>query len=171
MTNNVRHAARVWCVAVSALAWPATAAAQMVLGPGAGCPAEVHLIEGSLTRTVQAYDHAFLGGVSVALGDVNADGTPDIITGAGPGGGPHVEVFSGLDLSLLASFFAYSPAFQGGVHVAAGDVNGDGRADTGAGPHVEVFSGADLRLLVSFFRRPTGTRNRSKLPIPSCSTR
>ena len=37
--------------------------------------------------------------------------------------------------SELASFYAYDPAFPGGVSVAAGDVNGDGRADivTGAG--------------------------------------
>jgi hypothetical protein len=107
--------------------------------------------------TLSSYDPAFLGGVRVAAGDVNGDGRADIVTGAGPGGGPHVKVFSGANLSLLHSFFAYTPAFTGGVFVAAGDVNGDGRADIvtgagpGGGPHVEIFSGADLALLQSFF--------------------
>jgi hypothetical protein len=66
-----------------------------------------------------AYTTAHRGGVTVAAGDVNGDGRADIITGAGPGGSPHVRVFSGRDLSELASFYAYHPAFTGGVFVAA----------------------------------------------------
>jgi hypothetical protein len=83
--------------------------------------------------------------VAVAAGDVNGDGLADIVTAAGPGGGPHVKGFSGLDGSLLTSFFAYAANFTGGVNVATGDINGDGRIDVvtgagpGGGPHVKAF--------------------------------
>jgi hypothetical protein len=113
--------------------------------------------DGSVLMSFFAYGAGFRGGVRVAVGDVNADGFADVITGAGAGGGPHVEVFSGKDGSLLQSFFAYSAAFTGGVYVAAGDLNLDGKADiitgagAGGGPHVEAFSGADGSLLASFF--------------------
>jgi large repetitive protein len=136
---------------------PAAASAQVVIAPGAGSDPVIRVMNPDGTEaSFLAYAQAFQGGVRVALGDVNGDGVVDIITGAGPTGGPHVKVFSGADLSLLASFFAYDPFFTGGVYVAAGDVNGDGRADiiTGAGagdgPLVNVFSGADLSVLASF---------------------
>ncbi len=103
-----------------------------------------------------AYAANFTGGVRVAVADVNGDGRDDIITGAGAGGGPHVRVFSGTTGQVLDSFYAYAPNFTGGVYVAGGDYNGDGKADiiTGSGaggPHIRVFSGANLSVLASFY--------------------
>lgn len=108
----------------------------------------------------------FLGGVRVAVGDVNHDGIPDIITGAGTGGGPHIKVFDGTTGAQLSTaigdFFAFDMGFTGGVFVAAGDVSGDDMADVivgadaGGGPHVKVFSGADGSELFSFFAFDSG---------------
>jgi lysophospholipase L1-like esterase len=102
-----------------------------------------------------AYHPAFTGGVFVACGDVDGDGVPEIITGAGRGAGPHVRILRYAPTSPggvvpLFEFFAYAESFTGGVHVAVGDVDGDGRADiitgagAGGGPHVRA-----LKLLMS----------------------
>ncbi len=123
--------------------------ADIVTGGGPGVPGgHVKVFDGrtgSEYSSFFAFDPAFLGGVRVAVGDVNRDGRPDIIAGAGPGGRPVVKVFSAGTPRVLHSFLAFDPGFPGGIHVAAGDVNGDGRADvitgpgTGVPPQVQLF--------------------------------
>ncbi|QDU63081.1 FG-GAP repeat protein [Planctomycetes bacterium Pan216] len=103
-----------------------------------------------------AYDASFLGGVRVAAGDLDGDGTEEIITAPGEGAAPHVRAFE-RDLSLAANFFAYDESFRGGVFVSAGDVNGDGRADivTGPGtlaaPHLRAFDGSNVENQLASF--------------------
>ena len=52
---------------------------------------------GMETASFLPYGGGFTGGVRVAAGDVNADGTPDIVTGVGESAASHVKVFSGVD--------------------------------------------------------------------------
>ena len=127
-------------------------------GPGGGPHVRDFGTDGSPRPTgFFAYSPAFAGGVDVALGDVVAESPGDeIITGAGPGGGPHVLVY-GRDGTALRSFFAYSPAFRGGVRVSAGDVVPESPGDEiitgagpGGGPHVLTYR-ADGLALNGFF--------------------
>ena len=64
------------------------------------------------------YDPAFTGGVRVAAADRNGDGKADIITVAGPGGGPDVAAFDGTTGRNIDHFFAFDPRFSGGLYVA-----------------------------------------------------
>jgi hypothetical protein len=103
----------------------------------------------------------FTGGVRVASADVNGDGMDDVITGAGKGGGPQVNIYYGANnASFLQSgglanlaFFAFGPAlsfFTGGIFVTAADFDGSAKADvivgadSGGGPEVTVFTGTQL---------------------------
>jgi gliding motility-associated-like protein len=107
-----------------------------------------------------AYASTFTGGVRVALGDINGDGNMDVITGAGPGGGPQVNVYnvnpSTGAVSLQNSFFAYNaPSFRGGVYVATGRTNADiyediivGAGETG-GSRVQVYAGSATGVVTS----------------------
>jgi hypothetical protein len=104
---------------------------------------------------------------------------PIYAAGVDAGGGPHVRVFDARTNAELASFYAYNPAFSGGVRVAVGDVTGDGVDDVvmvpgpGGGPHVRVMDGVTLQ-----FRTETqynlitmGLRTSSSRPMPEAPRR
>jgi hypothetical protein len=133
-------------------------------GADAGGAPEVKVYDasGTLRFDFFAFEPSFSGGVRVALADVNGDGIPDIIVGAGPGGAPEVKVFDGRSGALLQDFFAFTSSFTGGVFVAGGDINNDGRADiivgadAGGAPEVKVFSGANGAVLRDLFAYNVG---------------
>lgn len=136
----------------------------LVAGAGPGGLPEAKVFNGadlvagratSLLPSFSAFAPTFTGGLSVAAADVNGDGIPDLVVGAGRGGGPEVKVFTGAGIngqggtpSALADFFAFPPSFTGGVTVASADVGSAhdvlvGVA-SGGQPQVKVFDGTQL---------------------------
>jgi streptogramin lyase len=129
---------------------------------------EVYDIKLNTLRTFTPFPD-FKGDLSVAVADFNGNGTPDVIVGAGKGGGPIVKVYDGFDNELFATFFAFDPSFRGGVSLAGDHLTTDGNAEIvvaagpGGGPHVKVIDGtklaqlqangviADSAVLASFF--------------------
>src|SRR5205823_11985051 len=105
------------------------------------------------------YDINFTGGVRVAAADVEGIGRDDIITGAGPGGGPNVTIYrlTNGTPQVFRSYFAYDPRFSAGIFVAGCDVEGTGKAaiitgaDQGGGPNILVSRAADQAPIFSFF--------------------
>ncbi len=125
---------------------------------------QVTLVNSHTGATIIAfnpYPLSYKGGVSVALGDVDGDHEPEIITGpTTPGTVPLVRVFT-TSGTMVQQFMAFDPAFLGGINVASADFTEDGRADiavgagAGGGPHVRVFNGDTNFIVRSFYAFPT----------------
>lgn len=118
-----------------------------------------------LVRELTPFAAIFRGGVRVATGDVTGDGVPDVIVVPGKGAAPQVQVFDGVTLTRLTTavgnFSATIATDRNGLFVAAGDVNGDGRADIIVGlgttaANVKVFNGATGALLFNLTSFPVG---------------
>ncbi|MEY2397032.1 MAG: hypothetical protein QOJ00_206 [Actinomycetota bacterium] len=100
-------------------------AGKIVTGAGAGGGPHVRMFNGNGTAQGDgffAYAPSFTGGVSVALGNLDSDPAAEIVTGAGPGGGPHVRAFKQDGSAAFGTgFFAYPSGFTGGVEVSIGN--------------------------------------------------
>src|SRR5205807_129153 len=115
----------------------------------------------TVLQSFMPYSAKFLGGVSVAAGNVAVAGRVDIITVPGKGMAPEIRFFNGGNLSspVQRPMYAYDATFLGGVTVAAKDIDGDGKADlifgtgAGGGAHVRIVrgqTGAELRSQFAF---------------------
>ncbi|MEK7614867.1 MAG: VCBS repeat-containing protein, partial [Patescibacteria group bacterium] len=119
---------------------------------------------GALRTTFAPYTKTYNRGVNIAVGDMENDGSMEIVTGTDNGGGPQVRVFNKDGKLINPGFFAYGTNFRGGVTVAIGDLNGDGKkeivcgAGFGGGPQVRVFNKDGKLINPGFFAYDKGFR-------------
>jgi hypothetical protein len=140
----------------------------------------VQVVNASTHATIQNFQPfaGYTGAVSVALGDVNGDGVPDIMVAAKglvkiydgasalvpgvsfniPSTWTRLTPVNGLTTPVLQVAFTAIPGYAGALNIAAGDVNGDGIADiivgTAAGSQgrVAVFNGASVSTTAAMSR-------------------
>lgn len=139
-----------------------TSRPEMVTAPGPGTPTEIGIYgdqwvaerdRNNRIGTFLAFEPSFLGGATVALGDIDGDARLEIVVGAGPGRRPEVRVFepSGRRIS---SFRAFDAPYEAGISVAAGDLDADGKDEIVASAlvppaRIRIFGPAgDVRTLI-----------------------
>jgi hypothetical protein len=85
------------------------------------------------------------GTIRVASGDFDGDGVQDYAFTVGAGPQSVVEIINGRTGGVMMNQTAVFPGFTGGLFIAAGDIDGDGKAelavsaDAGAGPQIQTF--------------------------------
>lgn len=152
----------LWAISAVALAGSLEAAGIIAAAASTG---EVIVLDKSKpTRTIITLrPYGLPSGLYVAAGDVNGDGSDDIVSGPPAGAGQDVKVFN-QNGGVLQSLSPYGSSFNGGVRVAVGDVNGDAALDiitsagssaspTAPGGHVKVFdgrTGVELRSFAAY---------------------
>jgi hypothetical protein len=100
--------------------------------------------------TVQTFFAGATVNVRTATVDVTGDGVADYVGGTGPGSATRFVVLDGVTGKVVADVSPFEATFTGGVFIAGGDVDGDGKADVvvtpdqGGGPIAAVYSGAKL---------------------------
>jgi hypothetical protein len=137
----------------------------LIVAAGVGGGPRVRVLDGKTGGEIASfftYDPGFRGGMSVAAGDLYGDGRTEVVTGAGPGGGPAVGVFDAQTGQQLSQFFAYDPSFTGGVNVAVANLSVAGGGaqiitgtGSGGGPVMKVFDPAGDELFSALVAPPT----------------
>jgi hypothetical protein len=120
---------------------------EIIVSPNGSADPYVYVFngQGQLKSKFLAYNpKVFRGEIKVSCGDVDGDGDNEIVTALGSGGSPQIKIFSSSG-QLKVQWYAFLQKFTGGVNIAVGDVNGDGRAEivtsiaSKASPYVRVF--------------------------------
>ncbi|MFH1171434.1 MAG: FG-GAP-like repeat-containing protein [bacterium] len=128
---------------------------------GGGPQVAIYLSNGKKTGQFLAAATTFRGGTAVGTTDVNGDGIREILTAPESGIG-RVNVLNNKGKKIIAGFFPFDKKYAGGLNVAGGDTNDDGKDEIVVAPRsnaqarVKVYSPNGKKILGSFFAYPRG---------------
>ncbi|KKS72875.1 MAG: hypothetical protein UV42_C0003G0004 [Candidatus Magasanikbacteria bacterium GW2011_GWE2_42_7] len=103
----------------------------IIVGSGTGIEPRVGIYtwDYKFLNSWLAFEKGFRGGVNVAAGDVDGDGTDDIVVGAGVGKEPIIRVFDDKGMQQGTDINAYTSIGKPGIEVLVQDVDFDGKQD------------------------------------------
>jgi len=120
---------------------------EIIIGSGPNTVPQILIYNGNgrLIKRISAYDASLKGGLSVALIDINNDEQLEIAAASAARGQGLIKIFD-FNGQLKKQFFADSRNWNGGLNLAAGDVDGDGTQEivaaygAGSEPLVKIFN-------------------------------
>lgn len=123
------------------------ARAEILVTPSKGAlPLKYYDLDGNQARDDwYPLGKKYANGFTLAAAKTGPNAETRLIVGAGAGSEPRVYVFTTAQ-ATVRNFLAFEKTFRGGVNVAAGDVDGNGRAEiivgagVGKGPLVRTYS-------------------------------
>lgn len=124
--------------------------AEIITAPASRGPAQVRIFsnQGKLQKQFLVGDKKYIGGLNIAVGDIEGKGENKIVVGYGSGQEPQIKIYN-RDGKLIGAWLAYEKKFRGGVKVAVANVNGrkdHDRAEIivapgkGREPQVKIFN-------------------------------
>ncbi len=141
-------------------------------GQGKAPVIKIFTPQGHILSAFYAYEKKFRGGIKVAVSNVYGrrdHNKSEIIVAPGPGRNPQIKIFTNRAI-LKRQFLAFRTNWQGGVNLAAGDINNNGigdiitGAESGAAPEVRIFDGQGT-LLQSFYTWKTSWNGGANIGI------
>jgi len=98
---------------------------EILAAPASQAAGQVRIFDynGKLIKQFSVGNKYWRGGLNLAVGDIDADGSTEIIAAAASGNEPKVNILTAGG-KLLQSFYAYEKKFRGGVKVAVASLNG-----------------------------------------------